>query len=470
MSFPLAGYPTSNYIGAVYSQPMQIAGNSGRAVKLTFNWLAYGASSNNQNIVVNIQLSAGSPSQVAPMLDLIRSIYIDNTGSPDAVYVQFPDTGFTIVAQPNSIGWYPVFTNAFLFMVAVFGITNANIPQCTMYVTNVKVDAFTDVAIAEVTPQNLASPALGGGSSIFSITPVINGQDYNTGALAVTGGGGNGAAAHGILDQWGRFINVVIDDPGVGFTGIPTVTPTGGQTVPPAFTGANNLSSGQKVSYQGTEWQWLGGGGLGGSIQCGAAGWVSQGYANTNQVNYSGFIFQAIQNVPNGVGAPPGAPSYWRQIGSATPAGGSGGWLNSGTAAGTLATFSTLLSASSNPIVSNGLGIPALGDQATNYIDAIAGAGVFRQNLFGTPYDSGFIYVTHIFVSVLLFGAGNTWIMEDVLGYAPFTFKPGATGVQLELQKMNMKLDATSNWQLNCTTFAAAISVQHAFAFTYAQQ
>lgn len=473
MSFSLAGFPTSAYIGAPYSQPMQIAGKAGRAVPLTFNWLAYGASSINQNVVVAVQLAAGNPNSPSPFFDLIRSVYIDNTGSPDAVYVQFPDTNFTVVAQPNSIGWYPVFTNSFNLLVAVFGITNSNIPQCTIYVTNVKVDAFTDVAIAEVTPQYLASPTLGGGSSIFSIVPVMNGQDYNNGNLNISGGGGNGGAAHGILDQWGRFIQVVIDNPGVGYTGIPTVTPTGGQTPPAAYNPVTVYNTGNRVEYAGTEWQWTGAGGLGGSIQVGAAQWSTTiTYAINSQASSGGatnLIYQCIQEQVGNTGVQLTNASFWRLIGSALP-NTSYGWLNSGTPGGTTATFGTLLSAAANPIVSNGLGIPALGDQALNYIDAIPNPGVFRQNLWGTPYESGFIYITHFYVNILVFTNGTDWQLVDALGYAPFTFRPGAAGEYLSLQKMNMKLDATQNWQLNCTAFTGTTTVEHAFAFTYAQQ
>jgi hypothetical protein len=467
MSLSFAGFPSFSYIGTVFGQPMQIAGVRGRAVKLSFNWLAYGASSLNQNVVVNIQLSGGSPTQIAPLLDLIRSVYIDNTGSPDAVYVQFPDTGFTIVAQPNSIGWYPVFTNLFAFQVAIFGVTSSNVPSCLMYITNVKVDAFTDVAVQEVAPQNLASPSLGGGSSLSSIVPIINGSCYNNGNLAITGGGGTGATALGLLDQFGRFLSVEIENGGGGFTGLPVITPTGGQTIPAAFNPAATYTTAELFTYLGTVWGWF----STNSINVNAAAWINgPAYADGTQVSYGGSIYVRV-GAPGSVTGVPSSSIYWSLIGSQTPINGNAGWVNSGTAPGVVATFQSVLSAASNPIISNGYGVPALGDNAGNYIDDITGLGVFRNNLFGTPYAIGFIYLTHLYTVIWDASAANTWTMGNSDGYIPFTFIGGAVGeVPLSLQKMNMKLDATVNWRLACTTFGGVMGISTGFAFTYSQQ
>jgi hypothetical protein len=465
MSISLAGINAQNYIGTIYAVAMQIAGKSGRAVPLSFNWLAYGAGSANQNIVVAVNLGSGRSTQPAPLFDMIRSIYIDNLGSAVPLFVQFDDTGFTVTAQPYSDGWYPVFTNGFAFHIAAFGFTDTNVSQAKMYVSNVPVVAFTDVSLQSVLNQSLSSPSIGGGSGVGSIAVIIPGQDYNNGNLTVSGAGVTGCTAHGLLDQWGRFTQVIVDTPGTGALGAVTVTPTGGQTIPPNFDPVNGVYvGGAKVVYNGTEWQWNVGSN---TIVVGAGPWNSTAFYNTNnQVNFGGNIYLALTN---SVGRQPNInPAEWGLLGSAVPTG--LGWTNSGTPPGTKATFSSTLTANSSSIITSGFAPEALGDQATNLINTITGVGVFEDNLFGTPFASGFIYVTHIYVNVTSFGAGNIWSFENALGYAPLTFKPGQVGPQLEFQKMNMKLDATIDWQLKCTAFANSISVSHGFVWTYSQQ
>lgn len=465
MSISLAGLAAKNYIGTIYSVPMQIAGKSGRAVPLYFDWISYGAGNKNQNIVAAINLGSSRSNQAAPVFDLIRSIYIDNLGSAVPLFVQFDDTGFTVTAQPYSDGWYPVFTNGFAFHIAAFGFTDTNVSQARMYVSNVPVVAFTDVSLQAVLNQSLSSPSIGGGSGVGSIAVIIQGQDYINGNLTISGAGVSGCTAHGVLDNFGRFVSVVVDTPGTGALGAVTVTPTGGQALPPAFDPVGGVyAGGAKVYYNGTEWQWNVGSH---TINVGVGAWTSSTFYNAgNQTNFGGNIYLALAN---SFGQQPNtSPAAWGLLGSAVPTG--LGWTNSGTAPGTTATFASTLSANSSSIITSGFAPEALGDQGINLTNKITGTGIFADNLFGTPYATGFIYLTHIFVNVLSFGAGNIWQFGNALDYVPFSFEPGAAGIQLDLQKMNMKLDATVDWALFCTTFGANITVSHAFVWTYSQQ
>jgi hypothetical protein len=467
MSISFAGIATQNYIGAPVPLAMQIAGVAARAVQLSFNWAAYGGGNADQNIVAQISLGSGRGALASPLLDLIRSIYIDNSGSAVPLFVQFDDTLFTVLCKPYTVGWYPVFTNGFSFKVAGFGFTDTNISSALIYITNVRVAPYTDSSLDAVLVEALASPVIGGGSGIGSIAPVIPGQDYNNGNLSITGGGGTGATAHGVLDQWGRFSSVVVDTPGTGYLGAVTITPTGGQTIPPNFDPvAGVYVAGARVSYNGTEWQWPVGSN---TINVNPGAWNSGAFYNVNnQVSEGGFVYLCLNN---NVGRNPASnPSFWGLLGAQVPTGGIGGWLNSGTPAGTVATFASTLTANSSAIISSGFAPEALGDQATNLINTITGVGVFANNLFGTPFATGFIYLTHLDVNVLSLGAGNIWSFENAIGYAPFDFAPGQAGSQLSLQKMNMKLDATVDWRLVCGTFGASIRVSHAFAWTYSQQ
>jgi hypothetical protein len=109
------------------------------------------------------------------------------SGNP--VYVQFPDTGYTVVAKENSAGWYPVYTNQYKFSVIALGINTSDIPITTVLVTNVAVEASVDVEIDSTIVNYLASPvnarigsfqpgsgtpALGDQFITVSLNPAIN--------------------------------------------------------------------------------------------------------------------------------------------------------------------------------------------------------------------------------------------------------------------------------------------------------
>lgn len=191
MSLSFLGYPFTQYLGTPYALPMQIKDLSGKCVPLNFNWSAYGVGPANPNLVVNVNLNANSN---APILDKIRSIYIDNLASAVPIFVQFLDTNFTVVAQPNSAGWYPVFTNNYLFTVSGLGFTTDNIPSTLIYVTNILVYAYTDNSLTSVQPQYIGTPFIQGaqGGAAIATTglgpPALGDQSQNFSPL-ITGQG-----------------------------------------------------------------------------------------------------------------------------------------------------------------------------------------------------------------------------------------------------------------------------------------
>jgi hypothetical protein len=471
MSFSFAGFTTQNYIGTVYRQPIQVAGKGGFAVKLSYNFLSYGAGAANSAIVVQSNLVGGAGGSYGQLLDRIRSIYIDNTGNPLPLYVKFPDTDFTVSAQPYSIGWYPVFTNGFEVLTGVFGFTNTNNQtSANIYVTNLSVAAFTDSSLQSTLEQNLASIVLASGSSIASIALVFGGQDYNSGNISITGGGGTGAVAHGMLDQWGRFTAIMLDQQGEGYTGLPTVAPSGGQTIPAVFNPSGTYNIGEKLVYNGTEWQYTGNPTAGLPIILNSAAWIPfDSYPPNAEVSYQGSIWgNASPNFSPSESTP--AAAGLSLLGTVTPQAGSF-WLNSGTAPGTAASFNTLLTAAATLITTSSIGVPALGDQAQNLIISITGAGVLQGNLWGTPYNSGFIYLTHLDVRALDSSPGTIFTIGNVDDYLPFEFNIQSTGPLLSLQKMNMKLDATVEWEINCSVWGGnGIFCSFGFAWTYSQQ
>jgi hypothetical protein len=112
----------------------------------------------------------------------------------------------------------------------------------------------------------------------------------------------------------------------------------------------------------------------------------------------------------------------------------------------------------------------ALGDQTFNFIDNI-GVGVFRANLFNTPYASGYIYITNVFICQLASTqTAANWQFEDSNHDPVWQFEAGAgDGPIFELQGCNIKLPATSTWQLRCTASTNTCILSHGMAWTYSQ-
>src|SRR5580704_7932466 len=102
------GFGQANYIGIPETQGIKLAGIKGVVIPLLFQWISYGASTAKPNINVLVNVN----NQACIAMDQIRSVYIDNLGSDQPIYVNFPDTNYTIAAKPNSEGWYPAYTNA----------------------------------------------------------------------------------------------------------------------------------------------------------------------------------------------------------------------------------------------------------------------------------------------------------------------------------------------------------------------
>lgn len=477
MSRDFTAVPAHAYIGAPYSIPIQIAGKSGLCVPLQFNWLAYGASSLNQNICANVALTSSGGSVRATLLDQIRSIYIDNLGSAIPIYVQFLDTLFTVVAAPFTAGWYPVFTNSYFLRVVGLGFNNGSIPQSAIFVTNLVVPPDTDVEVQRT--FLLASPVIStsGGGTLESVTINAQGTTYLGGVLSITGGGGAGAAAHGVVNRFGQFTAVVIDNAGNGYTGPPLITPTSGNTGFSPWQANTEYNPGAVVTYAGDLFECNIDTRLvsfAGPPFTGDPYWTQQfatGAPNTwQQINYNpgdtvvyqGFVWVCAQSteIVTFVGDPIDNPSYWQFLAVASQQ----------------AVFSAVVEPlTGGAILSSGYGIEAMGDQSICYVDAPLALGIFRRNLFGTPYGSGFIYLTNIFV-VQMNNIGNidviTWELRNVNQDVLYAFvNLEVPGTLMDLQRMNVKLDATSEWQLVVTGGSAVGTAQmlHALTWTYSQ-
>lgn len=177
--------PTA-YIGAPQAQPIKLGGIAGQGVPLSFAWLGYGASSLKPNINVQVDLSQ----QPCVKLDQVRSVYIDNLGSDIPIYINFPDLNYTIVAKPNSEGWYPAYTNARQLSVIAEGFLSGNIPQTQIIVSNIYIPPSVNVELEQSASLWRASPNInrtGGNTSNFG-SPALGDQSVQySGAVAVPG-------------------------------------------------------------------------------------------------------------------------------------------------------------------------------------------------------------------------------------------------------------------------------------------
>ena len=462
MTVSLFGVPFAPYDRQLISQAFKRGGKSGDLVSALIKWADYGVGSALSEFVVQVIFSQ---SGTIPIGFKPLSVYINNLGSDLPIYVFFPDTGYEVVAPPNSEGWYPIIANALIAWIGGLNFQDGFVPVTTIFFTDLEIPPYVNIAVPEAVIQELASAAVGGQSNgLADVAIVIPGQSYTGAGLSVTGGGGNSATVTGQLDEWGRFIApITVTNPGGNFTGPPTVLPTASNPAAAAFNGASTYTPGianSKVTYAGTEWYFNGSQ----AIQCGAAAWNSGVYGAGTQVNFGGLIYVCTQNtafVP-----PPNAP--WVLIGSAVP-NTAYGWVNSGSAGGTTATFQATITSALTTTQSNGLGVPALGDQLYSKTFDVTGNATLDGNVFGSPFGSGFIYLNGISVGcatlacnfkIELVTAGGAVIWQSVIQTA---------GMAIEIGYCNLKLDATQTYELTVTSYSAAGWLNVTMAYTQSE-
>lgn len=179
------GFGQKTYIGVPSAQAIKLGGIASQIVPLNFQWLAYGASTSVPNINVLVDLNG----KVCSPLDQIRSIYIDNLGSDCPIYVYFPDSQTTIVAKPNSEGWYPAFTNARVFQVVGEGFLTGSIPQTLVVASNLYIPPSVNNEIDNAVTLYRASPLITRGNSIYNAglgIPALGDQLFTSSLLDVT--------------------------------------------------------------------------------------------------------------------------------------------------------------------------------------------------------------------------------------------------------------------------------------------
>lgn len=231
MSRSFIGFGQLKYIGVPFVRPITLEGRMGQVVPLMLNWLSYGASSNVPNINVAVDLSLNS---VWVRLKQIRSIYIDNMGSDNPIYVYFPSTDYAVVAQPNSAGWFRAYSSDYRLEVIGEGFVTGDVPTTKILVANVDIAPAIDIEISQgidlfrasatisrgttIYNQNFGSPALGDQVTIPSVDCSILGTTANFGAFGSTGFVYLVGLFFDFTNMSGPFANVLFESTGIAGT------------------------------------------------------------------------------------------------------------------------------------------------------------------------------------------------------------------------------------------------------------
>ena len=206
------GFGQQGYIGQTFTQPVKLAGIATQVIPLLFNWISYGAST----LVPNVNVLVSWDNAACRAMDQVRSIYIDNLGSSNPVYVYFPDTGYSVAAKANSEGWYPAFTNARQCWVIGEGFLTGSIPTTAIILSNVVLPPSVNVEIDQTIALWKASPVITRGTSIYNKaygTPALGDQASQSSldmtVLNKTINLFNGPYSSGFITMTGLTINMI---------------------------------------------------------------------------------------------------------------------------------------------------------------------------------------------------------------------------------------------------------------------
>jgi hypothetical protein len=148
---------------------------------VTIDWnlyfqLAGGAEAETPVTAVGVSINLQAASVQASILDRIASVKIDNTGSPNSVYVQFPDTGDVVNCPPNCSVTFPCLTNLLQANVYILGLEPDVIPTTRIFFYNVVLAPAVDYELDQSIALWLASPSITRGDTILN-------ENYGTPAL-----------------------------------------------------------------------------------------------------------------------------------------------------------------------------------------------------------------------------------------------------------------------------------------------
>jgi hypothetical protein len=183
MSRSFLGIPTFPLQTQIVGKPLLLAKKSSyppTVVPINIDWtplftMAGGVA--NVGVTFNLLTSA-----VKAQIDIIQSVYIDNTASPIPVYIHFPSTGMTISVAPATSDWFPAVTEDLQVQVFALGLVTGQIPITQIMFTNVLVSPYSDPELNFAIGEALASPAISRGTNIFNTNfgvPALGDQTQN---------------------------------------------------------------------------------------------------------------------------------------------------------------------------------------------------------------------------------------------------------------------------------------------------
>lgn len=174
------GIPSHQYVGTPAAFPVQLSiGLTNQVVPLTLPWLIYGAATAAPNQSVLVDLTGNN---VSARTGTLQSVFIDNLGSNISVYVRCLDTNYTVTAQPNSCGWYPIYTNLMTFQIIGMGFVDAIIPTTLVMFSNLRIIPSVDIELATSVALWLASNTITRGTGIQNTNygaPALGDQTIN---------------------------------------------------------------------------------------------------------------------------------------------------------------------------------------------------------------------------------------------------------------------------------------------------
>jgi hypothetical protein len=177
------GIPSFPLQFQVVGKPLLLAKKSSyppTVVPITIDWApVFALSGNSPNVGQTFNLLT---SAVKPQIDIIQSVYIDNTNSPIPIYVHFPSTGMTISVAPATADWFPAVTEDLQVQVFALGLVVGQIPVTQIMFTNVLINPYSDPELNFAIQQGLASAAITRGNNIFNTNfgiPALGDQTIN---------------------------------------------------------------------------------------------------------------------------------------------------------------------------------------------------------------------------------------------------------------------------------------------------
>jgi hypothetical protein len=196
MSNSFAGIATFGYRGATFRLPVKLPQGVNvpanqvppSVCPVTIDWNVYWQLAGNPaNVAVFVNLQAASVQ--ASILDRIASVKIDNTGSPNAVYVVFEDSGDVINCPPNCSVTFPCLTNLLNAKIVALGLVTGFIPTTRIFFYNIPLPPAVDFEISQSVQLQKASPVITRGTTIFNTNfgvPALGDQFHSSGGLNIT--------------------------------------------------------------------------------------------------------------------------------------------------------------------------------------------------------------------------------------------------------------------------------------------